>query len=285
MHNITDIKTNFMSEMNTVTVPVSEFTSLKEQVNSLNREVGAKEQLIQNLKDNQKVIREKVSNDYSGSKVVSRETLGLEEVTDTLRKELKGSFEKEISKLEKTVESLTSSNKGLTTINKEQSEDYSENLNKIQRDTNKRIVELKDDYREQLEKKAEKINALLEEIQKIKDSKTDKEVEEARNKEILDLKTRISLLEDELSVYSNMSFFKRIFTVRKANAADKEVAKEKARLEYVTNRTGVTYVSEDGNLYKNNREGRNKRDRKREETAYWSFSNTASQIADWVTFW
>ena len=252
MQNITEKQTTMNPNMNTVTIPLSEFTSLKDKVESLNREIGCNNQLIENLKDNQKVIRETIIRaPYDRDKTV-KEIIGLSEVKEELKSEVKKSFEAELLSLEQANEKLEKELKSVKRSLKLEQEDKASTIDTIRTEYRRESEQLGKDYRKSTEKHREKIASLEEEIVKIKESKTDVEVEEARNKEIIDLKTRITLLEEELSAFESMNFFKRLISRRKANDAEKQVAKEKARLQDVSDRIGTTYIREDGKTRKSN---------------------------------
>jgi len=241
-------KTNSMEQnISIVTIPLSEYSSLKDKVESLSREVGSKTELIQNLKDNQSIIRETIVEGNYGRKV-TKEVVGIDTIKEELRKELENTLEKENKNLLSEVKELKRNNTYLGSLLEDKDAACELKIDKLNRENKRTLHIMREDYTENLEKKNEKIEKLQQEIQKIKDSKTDKEVEEARNKEILDLKTRISLLEEELARYEAMNFFKRLVTRKVASAAEKEVAKEKARLKKVTSQVGVTYVKEDGRI-------------------------------------
>ena len=246
MQNITEKQTTMNPNMNTVTIPLSEFTSLKDKVESLNREIGCNNQLIENLKDNQKVIRETIIRaPYDRDKTV-KEIIGLSEVKEELKIEVKKSFEAELLSLEQANEKLEKELKSVKRSLKLEQEEKSSAIDTIRTEYRRDSDQLSKDYRKSSDKWREKIASLEEEIVKIKESKTDVEVEKARNKEIIDLKARISLLEEELSAFESMNFFKRLVARRKVNDAEKQVAKEKARLIEVTNNIGTTYVRENG---------------------------------------
>jgi hypothetical protein len=255
MQNITET-TNAM--LNTITIPVSDYNSLKEQVDSLNREIGSKDQLIENLKSNEKVISKTIRITPYGPNETTIENIGLGELKDTLRQEIKNDFIKRIEdanneaiELNYKILDLKAEGDQKDLILTEIRTNHDREINNLNKKERLRLNDLKEDYQEQLQKKNKFIEELKDEIEKIKEDKTDAQVEEQRNKEIIDLKAKIAQLEEELASLRSMNFFKRLTYSRKVTDAEKAVAREKARLDKVTQETGTTYVKENGKIRKN----------------------------------
>ena len=108
----------------------------------------------------------------------------------------------------------------------------------------KNIDKLKKAAKEDAESYKETISELKDEIKKIKDNKTDAEVEEKRNKEIKDLKGRIKDLEKTIEELGSMNFFKRVFKLRTISAEKLAAQTELLEREKNANNVGTTWVKE-----------------------------------------
>lgn len=108
----------------------------------------------------------------------------------------------------------------------------------------KNIDKLKKAAKEDAESYKETISELKDEIKKIKDNKTDAEVEEKRNKEIKDLKGRIKDLEKTIEELGSMNFFKRVFKLRTISAEKLAAQSELLEREKNANAVGTTWVKE-----------------------------------------
>lgn len=81
-------------------------------------------------------------------------------------------------------------------------------------------------FKEKANKLDQKVTDLQEELQKERDNKTDKELEEKRNKEIITLKKRIKTLEEEVKLLASLGFIKRTWRKLTNHIALKSAKKE-----------------------------------------------------------
>lgn len=101
------------------------------------------------------------------------------------------------------------------------------------------------------EENSKKVKALKEEITKIKENKTDIEVETKRNKEIGDLKLRIRTLEKQIDAINDLPWYKRFVynrqLVKDINKELREIAQNKS----ITDNIGYTWVNEESKTREN----------------------------------
>jgi hypothetical protein len=125
-----------------------------------------------------------------------------------------------------------------------------ENLAEKKEEYEKNLLKLKKASDEDAKNYKETIKELKEEIQKVKDNKTDIEIEEKRNKEIKDLKGRIKDLENTLVDLGKLNLVKRIFKLRTISAERLVAQKELLERENAANKVGTTRVKESGKYRK-----------------------------------
>jgi len=227
-----------------------EINSLNNQVSSLQRELGSEEEhnqtlrnQIEELKSKQPEVRiitsKPVSNRYGDTYTESTiEYRNLSSVQDDIRKEIEAKYKKDLDKSEATIKSL---NKDLESkqdfyhneIKKIESryENYSLG-NRLSFEADKRALD------EREIKKDLKIKELKEEIEKIKNDKTDEQLAKQREEEIKTLKDRIEELEASVANLTSTNIFKRIWNAildKNARvAAQKELLKKKEKADKIT---------------------------------------------------
>ena len=97
-----------------------------------------------------------------------------------------------------------------------------EQINEARKNLTKLHQADRESYEDEIEKLQKAKQSLIQEIKKVKDSKTDKEVNAQRKQEIIDLKVRIAELETEIKNLGSINFVKRVwnkFTNRSAIVA------------------------------------------------------------------
>jgi len=198
-----------------------EFMNMSEVVSLANKQAETK------VNSKLKKLEETVDYYERIEKLLKKENLNLE---DELR-EQKNTFKKERSKITSEYDELLNSNES----------EYEKNINKL-------VKASKQDN----ESYNETIKELKEEIQKVKDSKTDEEVEKKRNEEIKTLKGRIADLEKILNDLKNTSFFKRIGKLRNITLEQNKAAQELKEREWNADKIGTTWVKENGKTRKYN---------------------------------
>lgn len=222
-------------------------------INSLHKEVGTLENQTSNLESqifelkgklNEKTPEVRVVNvtkkvnswgDTYNDTVV--EYKNLSSVQDDIRKEVEAKFKKDLETSEKTIKDLT---KKLET----NSEDYNNAVKKIKSEYADYSLQTRLDYeekernrKEKLEKKDLEIKKLNDEIEKIKNDKTDEQVAKQREEEIIKLKLRIKELEKTVKNFMDMNLFKRFWNsiTNKAVrvAAEKEVIEKQHEINRI----------------------------------------------------
>jgi len=115
-----------------------------------------------------------------------------------------------------------------------------EQINEARKNLTKLHQADRESYEDEIEKLQKAKQSLIQEIKKVKDSKTDKEVNAQRKQEIIDLKVRIAELETEIKNLGSINFVKRVWhkmTNRKAVvAAIKEKQVKEWRVDKISNK-------------------------------------------------
>lgn len=239
-------------DLNKVLSLQNEVLSKQEVINALNREVGAKsEQLgilskqLEEAKSKQpevRVVKVAQKRDSWGDPIRGTETEVLEyrnlsSIQDDIRKELEAKYKKDLESNEKTIKDL---NKKL----EDKSEDYARNVKRIESDyasyTQSNELDYKDKKLKLDKKLADKdleIQKIREELEKVKNDKTDEQVAKQREEEITKLKLRIKDLEKTVKEMMNMNFLKRFWNsiTNKAVrvAAEKEVIEKQQEIDKI----------------------------------------------------
>ena len=231
---------------------LGQIISLEKEVVNLNQTIGAQRETIHTLEEKNLELRAQHAKELLDAKkrviiTTRREYEGpfgptikevrdvkyenLDDVVETIKKEESKKLKIDNSKLENELEDLK--------LSKEKTD---KELTRLQKHFEDRITEAKSDVRERynkiLEGSQKEIETLKEELQKVKDNKTDSEIEEARKQEIITLKERIHELETELSAASSINLFRKTWNKLTNNLARKQALKEleekKERIEKIS---------------------------------------------------
>jgi len=197
--------------------------SLQNTISSLDREIGFKENLIEKLEKDLKLAKEKQpevriitqerKKDYWGctEQVTSVEYKNLSLVQDDIRREFDSTYKKEIKDLNKQITDLKS-NLEKTTNN------YTSNSNLLELDYKKYKQDIELEYatkrlniEREVYNKNKVIETFKEELEKVKNDKTDEQLAEKRRQEIVDLRLRIEELEAIIKEIESTNIFKRIW--------------------------------------------------------------------------
>lgn len=250
------------NNLNTLTITKDEYDNL---ISSVSEDTYT-QQLIDELKDQiEELKKEKQNNQpeirithygikkdpwygdsYISKNVDSVEFINLSEVTELANKTAKAKVQSELNDLEKQIENQRKEIKDIKKENTTLKEDQQDKVDEITKNLEKAYKRDTDGYKKT-------IKNLTEEIQKIKDSKTDAEIEEKRNEEIKTLKLRIKDLERILNELKNTSFFNRLRKLRKIELEQDKAAQELQQREIDANHIGTTWVKENGRVTKFNR--------------------------------
>ena len=234
----------------------NEINALTSKIDTLQREIGSKTELVLTLR--QQLTDEK-ANSKSKEKVVRIEKgngkparmgllltseidvsyKNLDSVIEDIRKEEKNKIKTDVAKLESEVEdrklqilTLTDKLKRADKVKENELEDLRVKYKKKQTDVSKEHQAEYDSWDEEVEKLRENYN-------KLKNDKTDKQLEKKRLKEIADLNETIVELEKEIESLQSFNLFKRMwhsFTNRKAvKQAIMEKEEKQDRIERITN--------------------------------------------------
>jgi len=181
----------------------------------------------------------------SKEKVIA--TRNLEEVTAKLRKDISKELQIDNIALEDNVSKLSFSHSKLENELKANNKDHEQNITDAKRDVRK-------SYQTQLEAANRRVEDLLEDIVKLEDDNTDEQVEEARKQEIIDLKERITeleeLIEDSKLVPSLRKFWQRITDRKVKLQAAKENLEKQERVDRISNEYPTTKGNAKDKWYK-----------------------------------
>jgi chromosome segregation ATPase len=275
-------------DLRTTTISLDEYNKLNNEVNALRETKGALQTTITNLNSKVHELNEKQpvvkvihftkewENEYDDwndeikehqylrqSKV---EYVNLTEVESLARAKAKEELKDKLEASESATSSLKNELKYIRenlTTTQDQLSDHKKMISKLDKQHKEDLDEKTELYNKNVEslKKAQKedekeykdtIKDLKEEIQKVKDDKTQKDIENKRNQEIKDLKGRIKDLEGMIEELGKLNFFKRVFKLRTISAEKLAVQVELAKREQNANKVGTTWVSENGKYRKYN---------------------------------
>ena len=244
-----------------------EINTLISKIDTLQREIGTKTELVLTLKqqladekadskNKEKTVRIENSNrkpirdEWSGIFLDPVNTISyknLDSVIEDIRKEEKSKIKTDVVKLESEVEdrklqilTLNDKLKRTDKVKENELEDLRVKFKKKQVDASKKHQLEYDSWDEQTEK-------LREDYNKLKNDKTDKQLEKRRLKEIADLNETIVGLEKEINDLQSFNLFKRMwhnFTNRKAvKQAIIEKEEKQDRVDEITKTTLTDYRS------------------------------------------
>jgi hypothetical protein len=215
-------------------ISVDRLISLEKQNTILLQQVGAleadKKNLQKKLEDDQREVKiikgtKKQSypfNDYK-FEIDSIETRNLGNVEELVSKKYKSSIDEKESLIRTLTNELEDKKSLYERQKKELENQYA-------------------DYRVDTDLRYEKdIKKLKEELKKVKEDKTDEQEAEKRNKEIIDLKTRIKSLEKTVKNLTSINVFKRIFNAIIDKNARVEAQKELLKEEQIANEVKGTH--------------------------------------------
>lgn len=222
-------------------------------INSLHKEVGTLENQTSNLEFQISELKGKINEKTPEVRVVNVtkkvnswgdtyndtvvEYKNLSSVQDDIRKELEAKFKKDLETSEKTIKDLTKK----LEVNKE---DYDKSVKSMKSDYDDYRLELRLNSEEQdrirkekIIKKDLEIQKIREELEKVKNDKTDEQVAKQREEEIIKLKLRIKELEKAVKNFMDMNLFKRFWNsiTNKAVrvAAEKEVIEKQHEINRI----------------------------------------------------
>lgn len=197
--------------------------SLQVKIDSLEREIGSKETLIEKLEEDLELAKEKqpevrivTQQRYKDSwgctnQETSIEYKNLSLVQDDIRKEIDITYKEQIKSLNDEVKSLTKELEG-------EKEKYDYNSKRLELDYKKYSQDLEFNYMEKrlkaertLAEKDIQLKDLREILEQVKNDKTASQIAEKRAQEIIDLKLRIGELETTIKEMSSINIFKRIW--------------------------------------------------------------------------
>jgi DNA repair exonuclease SbcCD ATPase subunit len=212
--------TQDMSLVNKVLELTEELNSSKTNVESLNREIGTLEnsigtlqERIEELKSKQPEVRivEQKEDRYGFKPTNVIEYRNLDSVKIDIEKATDKKYKSDIEKLEKELKEAKSTIEDYNTRVERLRKDYESKEANNRQSYTLRGEELERDYKERATKKDLKIKELQEEITKVKEDKTDEQLEKLRTEEIATLKLQIKELKDQRDEFIGMNIFKRIW--------------------------------------------------------------------------
>lgn len=223
-----------------------EIVRLESKNDLLNQIVGelrtSNSKLQQELRDKEKTTdkviiktRRSSSGPYGGYTPDDISYKNLDDVVEDIRKTESKKLKVDTAKLEEEVTDLELHNDKLA---KKLNREIADRSDKIT-ESKKRLKDLyeKDHeiYEKELEENQKRISDLKEEINKIKADKTDKQLAEKRKEEIIDLKSRVKELNEEVEKLSSINIVKKAwnkftnFNAKKAALLEKETKEEDLR--------------------------------------------------------
>lgn len=241
MENITNDK--MVSKVLELT---TELNSSKTEIDSLNREIGSKEAhittleaQIAELKSKQpevRIVKGKTRDTWFGT-IQEDDVIdyrNLDSVKLDIEKVIEKKYKVDLEKLEKELksakESLESKDADLNNVRKQ----YSSETENSKLAYRLRQEELEREYKDKAAKKDLKIKELQEEITKVKEDKTDEQLEKLRTEEIANLKLQIKKLKGQVDEFIGMNIFKRAWLALTNQAvrvaAEKEIQEKENEL-------------------------------------------------------
>ena len=161
-----------------------------------------------------------------------------QKVTDNKIEEQKILIKELRDNIETVQDRVTTKERQITKLKLSYKEEI-EDLNEVREKT---LNNLEKAYDKDVTVYKETIKDLKEEIKKVKESKTDTEVEQKRNQEIKDLKARIKDLERIIAKVNASPFYKRWFVLHKLEVEQDKANQELKQREHDANNVGVTWV-------------------------------------------
>lgn len=275
--------------LRTTTISLDEYNKLVSEVASLRETKGVLQNTMETIAKEKRQLEEKQPlvkvvhyehkygreyNDYIDDyeevdwlNMKKVDYVNLSDVTTMATSQAKKQFSSQIDSLKTEVQQMKATNDVLRDnidtlenridvqnkqLKKEKSE-ATEKLNDLREQQLKYIKAINKAYSLDTDNYKEAIKELKEEIKKVKDGKTDAEVEEKRNSEIKDLKNRIRDLERILNDLESSSFIERFFKLRKLVKEQNTAAVELREREIRADSVGITWVKEEGRTRKYNR--------------------------------
>ena len=260
-----------MSENNTLlrttTIGLDEYNRLVSEADNKDQLIGSLNQSISNLRNQLDKKEEKETetnslvkiihyehhnNDYddeSWDESVHTEFRNLAEVQELANKKAQKVTENKIEEQKNLIKELRDNvetvQDRVTTKERQIQKiktDHKEKLEDLDEERTKLVKNLDKAYDKDVTLYKETIKDLKEEIKKVKESKTDAEVEEKRNKEVKDLKTRIRDLERIIARVNDSPFYKRWFVLHKLETEQNKASQELKQREHDANNVGTTWV-------------------------------------------
>ena len=239
-----------------VTISLDEYLRLKETSDSSKSEIGALKNEISNLKEKQAQVKitHYNSSGYFPTIKDHYEWINMTEIHNLAKEGVKADYENQLENHKEQIKKLKGINDDQSDIIDSLRRSNEKEVNGLHRsladnEDNHRIIvkDLNKAYEKDVKYYKEKMNDLNEEIQKLKDSKSDAEVEKKRNEEITTLKLRIRDLEKTINALRNV---KRVSQIRKfTNELDKDRIAA-AQREREADNIGKTWVKEGGKFRK-----------------------------------
>lgn len=241
--------TNIPAE-NMVTISIHEYNSLRDKEillrDQLATESAVRISLVNRLEEKEKQEPKIIltRRNRFGYNEETKEFVNMEFAKSLWEKEYKDELSKELDSLKAENTNLKRENSTLATSIEDMKERHDNEINRTIRKYDDRVDSIIEDY-------SKKVKALKEEITKIKENKTDIEVETKRNKEIGDLKLRIKTLEKQIDAINDLPWYKRFVynkqLVKDINKELREIAQNKSIVDNI----GYTWVNEESQVRKN----------------------------------
>lgn len=259
------METNTVTTLNSAEVSIDRILSLNNEINGLrnqlsskDREIGTLESANTNLEDQVSELKSKIEDKTPQVRIVtlkptstrwgdtynetSVEYKNLSSVQDDIRKELETKFKKDldtkdaaIKSLNKTIEeSATESERKIKVI----TSDYARYELELKMDTEKRRRKMLEDVND----KNLEIEKLQKEIVKIKEDKTDAQLEAKRIEEIKTLKLRIKELTDKVNELASTGIFKRMWFALTAKSVRIEAERQDLERRREVEKIGVNQL-------------------------------------------
>ena len=224
----------------------TELNSSKSTIDSLNREIGTQEglietlrQQIEDLKSKQpevRIVKCKTKDTWFGT-IQEDDVIdyrNLDSVKLDIEKVIEKKYKADIEKLEKELKSARSSLETKDADIDKARKNYDSETENTRLTYRLRTEELEREYKDKAAKKDLKIKELQEEITKVKEDKTDEQLEKLRTEEIANLKLQIKKLKGQVDEFISMNIFKRAWLALTNKAvrvaAEKEIQEKENEL-------------------------------------------------------
>lgn len=224
--------------LQTVSINLFEYDKLKEQISSKQKEI---DNLNERIGDYKRTISEKSKDERI--KCIQIDEFGEETVTyqnlSNLEKEAYEKAKKEVEKELAERKKLEYEIADLKLKAKEAERDYSANLSDLHHNNRNIRQEIRSEFTDKLDRKDDKIKSLEQELVKVKNDKTDEQLEKARKKEISQLNKIIAQQSKQIEELQNRSWFRRVFerivNFKAQIAIQKDLQKEREKLAELRN--------------------------------------------------